>query len=44
MDKMGAQGEQIRAKIDELSARAKEATADARIAIEQEIERLQSKL
>jgi uncharacterized protein YjbJ (UPF0337 family) len=43
-DKVEAQKEQWQAKIDELKAKAKEATADARITIQREIDELQSRL
>ncbi len=43
-DKADAKGEQLQARMAELQANLKEATADARIAIEKQIEELKRKL
>lgn len=43
-DKIAAQREGLEEKIAELTAKAKEATADARIAIENEIDTLRAQL
>lgn len=43
-DKVTAQREQLEAKIHELEGKLKEATADARIAIQEQIDKLKLKL